>query len=176
MKPLPLVNAEFTEATTALEMARREGASAHRILHLESVFADAERAVAAPIEAALLAVNGKAQRFTISTRAQVCRFAEKAEAWMDDRGIATTNRIGCVFKFTSAGRKPHKTWSRPVDATRITLRLTRNGWRLMDAQRVASWKDSEDWSFQLTDAAHAAVLRWAMEDVSLERPDGTRRE
>lgn len=94
------------------------------------------------IEAALKAVNGRADKHAITTFSEIAALAERAEKHLDECGISRTNRVGTLRRRTSGGSVA-KSYRYKRFATFVELRREKDGWRLIDAEQVELWPNED---------------------------------
>ena len=85
------------------------------------------------VNKALDAVNGRADRFTISNYSMVCRVADQAEARL--KVLPKADRVGASVVYTPAGPEANA-YNYCAVSTQIVLARTSGGWWLTDVIRV----------------------------------------
>jgi hypothetical protein len=81
------------------------------------------------VEAALAEVNGRATSHTVTSYGEVTDVIKRAEALLDKRGVAKSNRVGVTVRFTPAGPSA-KAYKYAAKSTTITLRRRKGDWVL----------------------------------------------
>jgi len=97
---------------------------------------------AAAIEAALLAVNGKASAHAITAFSEIETIAQSAEAQLESLGIAKGRRAGAFYRKTS-GEKMCNAYARKAHlraATSVMLERRSTGWWLVSASKTDVWQ------------------------------------
>lgn len=119
------------------------------------------------IAAALESVNGRAAAHTMLSCA-VENLADRVESDLASRGVPKKLWRGVRVRFRPAG--PGKAYSRKarhVVSTRVTLERGPSGWFMVACERSEPWADApEKYVLTLTDAAKAAVLKYALRNVA----------
>jgi hypothetical protein len=120
-------------------------------------------ALAAPIEAALAAVNGRAGSFTVTRAYEVAHYADEAEAALERAGIPQSDRPGTIVTAQPAGPSANKYGYRAV-STSITLVRRRNGeWLLTGIRRTEVYpKQPARFNIEISAAAGEAATRAAL--------------
>ena len=88
----------------------------------------------AAIEAALAAVNGRAESFTITSADQVAKIAQQAEQALAN-SLTKAARVGARVSYTPAGPSA-KSYKRAVISTTIGLERRAAGWVLIAIDRA----------------------------------------
>jgi hypothetical protein len=88
----------------------------------------------AAIEAALAAINGRAESFTITSAAQVAKIAEQAEQALAN-SLTKAARAGARVSYTPAGPSA-KSYKRAAVSTTIGLERRAAGWVLIAIDRT----------------------------------------
>lgn len=119
------------------------------------------------IAAALESVNGRAAAHTMQAR-DVPALAARVEADLESRGVPKKDMRGVAVTYCPAG--PGKAYSRKaryVISTAVTLERGPSGWFMVACHRAEPWSDApEKYVLTLTDAAKAAVLKYALRNVA----------
>lgn len=115
---------------------------------------------AVKIADALEAVNGRAERWTISSAYEVEEVARRAERWLDKAHLPKGRRRGAEVSFTPAGPAA-QAYGNGVISTHIVLRRGTRDWFLVKVERVTLPPGRREKMFVgLTKDLRAAAVEW----------------
>jgi hypothetical protein len=101
------------------------------------------------INAALLAVNGRANSHTITSARQIRGVAETANDCLRDLGLSKARMVGAKVAFTSGGDVPNAyKWKRKV--THVQLERRKSGWFINSIEVIEIWGNAPKTSYLLT--------------------------
>lgn len=119
---------------------------------------------AAEIKAALDSVNGRAERFAVSTYAEVAEIAERAEERIS--ALTVSARPGAKAAYTPAGPWA-KSYRYAAASTRICFERRRSGWVLADVQRTEVYpRTPEKLLLSVTPEQAAEIARRTLQSVT----------
>jgi len=125
------------------------------------------------IAAALKAVNGRAESFTITTAAVVRNVARDAEDILATRGVTQKNRIGATVVYEPDGPSA-KRYKYTAASTRLHLRRAADGWRLMGVERTeVRPKDGETLRIEVSAAAGRDIIDHATRGITIRQEEAT---
>lgn len=107
--------------------------------------------LAAKIEAALAAVNGKADRHAYTTAREIFELAKQAEEKLDSLGIQKAERPGAVMYSISGGSVPNA-YKYVRKATWVKLERRPSGWWIVKIEQAVARKEGGSDSLCLTKA------------------------
>lgn len=121
----------------------------------------------APIRAALAAVNGRANAFTVTLMVELVDLAERAEKVLENRGVTKANRRNARVTYVPPGPNAKK-YKYSAKSTRVTLERTSSGWRLIDVREDSVYpKSSETFLISVTKAAADDIRRDAFAGLTI---------
>ena len=101
------------------------------------------------INAALLAVNGRANSHTITRARQIRDIADAANDYLSNLGLSKACMVGAKVSFTSGGDVPNAyKWQRKV--THVHLERRKSGWFLNSIEVIEIWGNAPKTSYLLT--------------------------
>ena len=116
------------------------------------------------IEAALRAVNGKADAQAITCVEQLKEIAERAERELKGRGISKQERKGCGVEYVSPG--PANAYKYSYLTTRVILTRGGKDWFLTECSRFEGWPGQREvFKLRVTDIALNQVKRLLTQDL-----------
>ena len=118
----------------------------------------------AKIEAALKAVNGKADAQTISCVEQLEEITERAERELIGRGVSKKERAGCGVEYVPPG--PSNAYKYSYVTTRVILTRGGKDWFLTECSRLEGWPGQREvFRLRVTDIALNQIKRLLTEDL-----------
>ena len=118
----------------------------------------------AKIEAALKAVNGKADAQTISCVEQLEEITERAERELIGRGVSKKERAGCGVEYVPRG--PSSGYKYSEVTTRVILTRGGKDWFLVECSRFEGWPGQREvFKLRVTDIALNQIKRLLTEDL-----------
>lgn len=118
--------------------------------------------ICTPVNAALAAVNGRANSFTVTSHSDLNHLAKRAEKLLEERGVKTKNRVGAVCEYRPSGPSAN---AYKYDAISTGIEITRfaGGWFLTGCSRESVYpREKEIFTIALTETAVADVAAHAM--------------
>jgi len=101
------------------------------------------------INAALLAVNGRANSHTITSARQIRDIADAANDCLRDLGLSKARMVGAKVAFTSGGDVPNA-YRRKRKVTRVHLERRKSGWFLNAIEAIEIWGNAPKTAYRLT--------------------------
>lgn len=124
-------------------------------------------AIAEPIEAALVAVNGTATAHTLTTWRDVDDVTDRAERRLDRSDVPQSARVGVIVRYTPAGPAA-KAYKYGAVATSIEAMRTASGWWLTGVTRTTIRpRDPERFDIEVSPEARDAIIRHAMKGITV---------
>lgn len=169
--PVIICRASRALAQRAAEMRQRWKLTTSETEQLAKIQAELEEmntARAPAIVAALDAVNGRADAFTVSSWGDLSILAGKAEDELERKGVTQKNRTGAQLTYTPAGPTANS-YKRGAISTRVTLRRTSAGaWTLAQVERTTVWpKNPERRTLTVSPAAREDIIRNALAGIAV---------
>lgn len=115
-----------------------------------------------PLDAALAAVNGRAESFTVTSYSHLDYLSKRAEKLLEERGVRTKNRVGAVLEYRPAGPSAN---AYKYDAISTGVEITRfsTGWFLTDCSRESVYpREREVFTIALGEKAIDDIVAYAM--------------
>ena len=141
---------------------KREHAAADKAL------ADYKVPLRAAVEAALAEVNGRADRFTVTSYAAVRDVADRAEEML--AALPLCDRAGATVEYRPSG--PYaKAYKHSALSTVIRLTRTSGGWWLTDCIRTEVWPSAaERFVVGISSDQAGIIARKALADFAVAEP------
>lgn len=112
-------------------------------------------------------INGKSIAHTVRYFSDVLYVADRAEKRLEESGVPVKHRIGVAVTYRPAFGLPKK-YKHHVTTTRLHLRRVKDGWRLMDAEKVETWPQSpESFIIHIGNEARDIIVKRALEGYKL---------
>jgi hypothetical protein len=129
----------------------------------------------AAIQAALDAVNGKAEAFTVCCANRVYELSLRAEDYLEDNNVSESDRAGATVTYRPAGPQA-AAYKNAAISTTVTLSRTASGWYLTDVKRTPTYpRAAQRFLVTITDRAAANLLKRTLKAFGRE-PQGSQQQ
>jgi hypothetical protein len=168
---IAIMTKDMAKAREALSWYRARSARFHESSPEVTSAISHWRDVAMPridtVNAALAAVNGRAESFTIHHWGDVERYASRAEALLGERGVTKRNRVGTVLTVRPAGPTANR-YKYAAITTRLELTRTSGGWFITSIERDSVQPTNvETFALSISEEAGRDVTRKALAGIRI---------
>lgn len=121
------------------------------------------------IEAALKAVNGRAEAFAVTDAAFVASLGKKAERYLIDHCVVESDRTGATAVYNPAGPSA-RSYGYSASSTKITLSRQAGKWYIADIVKEPVWpREPARFAVKITDKAADNLATRMMKAFGRER-------